>query len=143
MKRYKFRLGQVLHVRQVQEERERSELMATKRAEAAAAAAADERREAYEAGHRDLPALPAQRFLAERGRREVAAATLAAAVADLQMASTRAAAQQVAWAAAAQRVNALERLDERKREEHGIEARRAEDAVADELVVSRYRRKAR
>ena len=143
MKRYRFRLGQVLHVRQVQEERERAELQAARQAELAAARAAEDRRLSYEAGAKDLPRLPTNRFLAERGRREVAAATLAAACADLQLATCRAAAQQVAWAAAAQKVSALERLDERKRAEHAVEARRAEDAVADELVVARFRRPAR
>ena len=141
MKRYKFRLGQVLHIRQVQEERERADLAARRQAEAAAAVAADQRRLAYDTTNANVvPLLPTNRFLAERGRREVSAATLAAACADLHLASTAAAAQQVAWAAAARKVNALERLDERKRAEHAVEARRAEDAIVDDLVVSRYRR---
>jgi len=44
------------------------------------------------------------------------------------------------WAAARQRVAALERLEERRREEHAVEARRAEDRLVDDLVVARHAR---
>ena len=44
------------------------------------------------------------------------------------------------WAAARQRVAALERLEERRREEHAVEMRRAEDRLVDDLVVARHAR---
>ena len=44
------------------------------------------------------------------------------------------------WAAARQRVAALERLEARRRDEHTIEARRAEDRLVDDLVVARHAR---
>ena len=44
------------------------------------------------------------------------------------------------WAAARQRVAALERLEERRRDEHAIEVRRAEDRLVDDLVVARHAR---
>jgi len=48
--------------------------------------------------------------------------------------------QRAEWAAARQRVAALERLEERRREEHAIETRRAEDRLVDDLVVARHAR---
>jgi len=44
------------------------------------------------------------------------------------------------WAAARQRVAALERLEARRRDEHAIEVRRAEDRLVDDLVVARHAR---
>ena len=44
------------------------------------------------------------------------------------------------WAAARQRVAALERLEQRRRDEYDIEARRAEDRLVDDLVVARHAR---
>jgi hypothetical protein len=41
------------------------------------------------------------------------------------------------WTAAATRVGALERLDERSRAEHTARALREEEMVVDDLVVSR------
>ncbi|MDZ4825618.1 MAG: flagellar FliJ family protein [Actinomycetota bacterium] len=45
----------------------------------------------------------------------------------------------VEWLEAKQRVSALERLEVRKREEHMIDLRRAEDRLIDDLVVARHR----
>ena len=44
------------------------------------------------------------------------------------------------WAEARRRVAALERLEERRRDEHAIEVRRAEDRLVDDLVVARHAR---
>src|SRR5207247_9557935 len=46
------------------------------------------------------------------------------------------------WAAARRKVAALERLEERRREEHAVEVRRAEDRLVDDLVVARHGRHA-
>jgi flagellar export protein FliJ len=44
------------------------------------------------------------------------------------------------WAATQRRVAALERLEERRREEHALHARRDEDRLVDDIVVARYGR---
>ena len=47
------------------------------------------------------------------------------------------------WMAARQRVEALERLETRRRAEHALEVQRAEDRLVDDLVVARHARGAR
>ena len=42
------------------------------------------------------------------------------------------------WTAAAARVGALERLDERQRAEHTARALREDELIVDDLVVSRH-----
>jgi flagellar export protein FliJ len=44
------------------------------------------------------------------------------------------------WAATRRRVAALERLEDRRREEHALQARRDEDRLVDDIVVARYGR---
>lgn len=140
MKRYQFRLAQVLRVRRIEEERERAALLAKRRQELEATMRADERQTAYASVGAVPVALPAHRFLVERGRREIAAASLAAAIAERQMAAAATVAAQVDWSRSAQRVSALERLEERARDEYQLEIRRDEDAAVDDLVVFRTRR---
>jgi hypothetical protein len=115
-------------------------LRAPRGAEPAAAGGAGQRQEAYAAVGSVPVALPAHRFLVERGRREIAAASLAAAIAERQMAAAASASAQVDWSRSAQRVSALERLEDRAREEYQVEVRRDEDAAVDDLVVFRTRR---
>lgn len=51
-----------------------------------------------------------------------------------------AAERRVAWAAAAQEVSVLERLNERRRAEHDLEAARQADLEVDDIVVGRFGR---
>jgi hypothetical protein len=55
----------------------------------------------------------------------------------------RVAERRAEWSDASMRVAALERLEDRQREEHRIEMQRDENRVTDDLIVSRYGREDR
>ena len=77
-----------------------------------------------------------QAFLARRAQQDgAAAAVVSAGTARLHAEAEVAQARDV-WAAAAARVRALERLDERRREEHTIEVLREETVLLDEIATS-------
>jgi flagellar export protein FliJ len=141
VKRYRFRLEQVLRVRRIEEDREKAELLASRQAAGAA-------RELLAARHAALAALPAEHaagalggsaWLADRGRRAALAGSAAQAGAASHEADAAVERQRAAYTVVAGRVTALERLDERGRDEHAVEARRDEDRVVDDVVVSRFR----
>jgi flagellar protein FliJ len=138
--RYKFRLEQVLRVRRVQEELARADLQAANREVERAEDLLHARFDRY----RTMPAvdgpLPTSAFLASRDRADLVAAGVVAAGALRQAAREQAAERRRVWSAVATRVTGLERLDERRRAEHTVEAVREEDRQADEVVVGRYRR---
>ena len=140
MKRYKFRLEQVLRVRRVQEEQARAELQAANREVARAEDLLDTRFDRYRNLAAPAGALPTSGFLAVRDRAELVAAGVVAAGALRQAARAEAAERRAAWSAAATRVTGLERLDDRRRAEHTVEVIREEDREADEVVVTRFRR---
>ena len=144
MKRFRFRLDQVLHVRRVQEDRARSELLTANRDAHLAAARVEERLADYAAP--EHPARPAvvrrlrtggvpARLRRRRRRRRPARRTATR--------STVVEARRVDWTDARRKVAALERLEERRRAEHAIEVQRAEDQLVDDLVVARHARGAR
>ena len=139
MKRYRFRLESVLRVRRLQEDVARGELA---RASAAVTAAED----AVTAGRdwlRRLGAEPAPSGpSAWEARRQImlsAADEIDDRVGDVQIAVIERQARRVALGEARTRVRALERLDERRRVEHDLEAGRQEERVVDDLVTSRFR----
>jgi flagellar export protein FliJ len=143
MKRFRFRLDQVLHVRQVQEDRARFELLSANRDAHLAAVRVDERLAVY-AG-RQMPAGPQSYadferavFLLDSGAAAVGTAR-ASHRESLAVVDTR----RAEWTDARRRVAALERLEERRRAEHAIEVQRAEDQLVDDLVVARHARGAR
>jgi flagellar biosynthesis chaperone FliJ len=136
MKAYHFALEAVLRVRRAQEEA----------AGFALAHANQERQRAVEA-HRGALArcdeLVMNRepqdhnsFNRERDLAERRAAAVSAAVAACDYASAVAAARLADWSAAAKLVAAVERLDERRREEWRIELQRAEMAAIDESALA-------
>jgi flagellar export protein FliJ len=142
MKRYHFRLEQVLRVRRTQEELERAALLAANqefRVRTGREAVALERHGLRLVAGATTPeptaALLRRRFLEESSARSV---TLARAA--VHEAGLNAAARRQAWAEAARRVAILERLDERRRAEHAAEAARQEALEVDDLVVSRFGR---
>jgi flagellar export protein FliJ len=140
VKRYRFRLEQVMRVRRIQEDQARS-LVVEARTRAADAAAVTLRRiEAYESHSSAGATVDAAGFLASRALHEAKAqAVLNAQVEEME--AREVVAQRLdGWSEAARRVSALERLDERRREEYDIELRRDEDAQVDDLVVSRQAR---
>ena len=138
MKRYRFRLEQVLRVRRLQEEQARAELQVangevTRAVELRTLRVADYRAISAPSGSRSTNDFMAARSSHERA----AAAVLAAAVAHDE--AVRAAEERrAAWAQAAQAVTALERLDERRRAEHAAEAERTAQTEIDDLVTSRH-----
>lgn len=135
MKRYRFRLETVLRVRQVEEERARAELALANRALAEADALLEHRIEHYGATPRPAVPLPVSAFLATRDRQEWAARAVVAAGTARIAADGEAAARRGAWSAAATRMAAIERLDERRREEHRLEAQRQEALEIDDIVT--------
>lgn len=139
MKRYTFRMEQVLRVRRLQEDAARAGVSIARSAERAAEIVLASSNEYYMA--LETPAAPAaaHSFLGQRDRGALRATGVRIAEGHLSTAVEASTAAIDEWRATHQRVEALERLDERRREEHGIELRRYEDAAADEIVVSRAR----
>ena len=138
MKRFRFRLEQVLRVRRIQEDQAKAELLTANRNAHLAAVRVEERIAEYNS--RALPE-GAQSYEAF----DLAVFKLDAAAGAIDVARTehRAALdvvdeQRAAWSAARRRVSALERLEERRRAEHDFEMRRAEDQLVDDLVVARH-----
>ena len=137
MKRYRFRLEPVLRVRRREEDAARGAVLAATvltRAEAEALAARDQ---AYADGTGAQQIRSAADFVFVQQHR----AALGRAVLDqrrrLQEAELALEQARAGWTAAAARVGALERLDERQRAEHTARARKEEEMVVDDLVVSR------
>lgn len=144
MSRYTFRMEKVLRVRRLQEDAARAGVGAARSAERGAdtalAGSLEHYRELADSsvlathsapaflGHLDRVAFRATGVTLAQERRRVAVEATAAALTE--------------WRETNRRVEALERLDERRRDEHGIEVRRAEDAGVDELLVARARRSA-
>jgi len=141
MKRYKFRLEQVLRVRRMEEEQARASLLA---ANAELNRAGERLRDRTERYHTMVaPIGPSQltEFLAWRQRHQAAATAVIDAGTAVQSATSQAAERRDGWSAAASRVTALERLDERRRAEHAAEAEREFDQEIDDLVTSRHGRR--
>ncbi len=140
MKRFRFRLDQVLHVRRVQEDRARFGLLSANRDAHLAAMQVEERLADY-AG-RSMPSGPQSYanferalFLLDSGAAAVGTARTAHRESLVIVDARRA-----EWTDARRRVAALERLEARRRAEHAVEVQRAEDQLVDDLVVGRYAR---
>jgi len=143
MRRFHFRLAQVLHVRRVQEDQARYALMAANGAATLAARRVEERLDDY--ARRSLPIGPQSYADFERAvfLLDSAAGAVGTARAAYAEALDVVATKRGEWTETRRRVAALERLEERRRAEHEIEVRRAEDRLVDDLVVCRYARGAR
>ena len=140
MKKYSFPLAAALRARQLQQDVARSELQKANLAADAAQLVAKASLEHYEQvrGGNDAD------FLAGRQQAGLAAGSLTDA--RLALAAARAAVDEAMarYLEAAKAVSVLEHLDERRRQEHRLDAQREEATVVDELVVARHalRRKA-
>ncbi len=138
MKRFRFRLEQVLRVRRIQEDRARAALLTANRdAHEAAmrveASIAEYRTRSFPDGVQPYVEFERALFLLD---------TAASAV-ELSRRAHRDAlvvvdVRRTEWMDARRRVHALERLEERRRAEHELENRRAEDRLVDDLVVARH-----
>ncbi len=140
MKRFRFRLEHVLRVRRVQEDIARGALMAAQHAAREAADRLNARIEEYGAASRPNGAQTYDAFNRMQFRLDNAAAAITVARAEYHQSLDVVEARRADWTAARQRVAALERLETRRRDEHAIEVRRAEDRLVDDLVVARYAR---
>lgn len=141
MRRYQFRLGPVLRVRRIEEDRAAGALAAAQRDEHDAAGIVAARRAVYDQRTvgRAAP-VDATRFASERFLHETAAAAVATAEDHREAARLATAERAASYIAAAARRSALERLDERKREEHRLENDRLEALEVDDLVNARRAR---
>jgi flagellar protein FliJ len=141
VKRYTFRLASVLRVRRIEEDRAAGELAAAQQRERDAAAAVAARRAELDAlaaertGAESVSAFHARRFLLENAVHGVKAAEAAQA-----MVADEAEQRRLTWVEAAARVSAIERLDDRKREDHRLENDRIEAQEVDDLVTGRAAR---
>lgn len=140
MKRFRFRLDQVLHVRRVQEDQARFALLAANRDAQLAAQRVDQRL-ADHAGRR-MPSGPQTYADFERAvfLLDSSAGAVTVARASHREALTVVDTRREHWTAARMRVAALERLEARRRAEHAVEMQRAEDQLVDDLVVARHAR---
>lgn len=142
MRRYRFRLAPVLRVRRIEEDRAAGELALAQLDERRAEEELAARRTAYSVlPVRDTGTEGVATFTASRFRYETAAAGIAAAEAHRSLVEAAAAERRAAYLAAAARRTALERLDERKREEHRLETDRDEAVEVDDVVTGRFARR--
>jgi flagellar export protein FliJ len=137
VKRYRFRLEQVLRVRRIQEEQARLRVHAAQREVVTADAHVASRLASYAATaattvRGDRSALMSARASAELSARAVEHARTAAGQARAVHAD-----RLDQWSGAAQRVEALERLEERRRAEYAVEEQRDIDRSVDDLVSGR------
>ena len=142
MKRYEFRMQKVLRVRRLQEDAARAGIAVARTAEQRASDAVVGSYDHYRALSTLAPATTAAAFLGLRDQVTYRATSVRLAEGNLHVAAEATAEAVSTWHVSHRRVEALERLDERRRDEHEIEARRAEDAAVDEIVVSRARSQA-
>jgi len=140
VKRFRFRLEQVLRVRRLQEDEARFALLDANRRAHEKAVQLEVRIDAYR--QRALP--PGPQTYAEFERNlfllDSAAGAVVIARTEHRDALDLVEERRADWAAARQKVAALERLEDRRREEHALEVRREEDRIVDDLVVTRHGR---
>ena len=140
MKHFRFRLEQVLRVRRLQEDIARGALMTANHAAREAADRLNERIGDYAAASRPGGAQSYDAFNRTQFRLDNAAGAITVARVEYRHALDIVDVRRQEWTAARQRVAALERLETRRRDEHAIEVRRAEDRLVDDLVVARHAR---
>jgi flagellar export protein FliJ len=140
LRKFRFRLEQVLRVRRLQEDQARAALLNANRTAREAARHVEERLAEY--GSRAFPegSQPYDEFERALFMLDTAAGAVEVARHDYRDACIVVDERRDAWTSARRRVAALERLEARRREEHALEARRAEDRLVDDLVVARFAR---
>jgi flagellar protein FliJ len=140
VRRYAFRLAPVLRLRRCEEQAARGALAAATAAVAAQDRLVAERDAAYARSLSAAGPRACAAFLLEQSQRAAVGAALLAARDQLHRARRELEDARVGWAATAARVQALERLDDRRRAEHLALARKEDDLTTDELVTSRHGR---
>ncbi|HET7486341.1 MAG TPA: hypothetical protein VFJ85_00330 [Acidimicrobiales bacterium] len=142
MRRYRFRLEQVRDVRRLQEEVALAAFQRAEREAADAARVAAARRERLAAEAAVAPSGSALVFVAGHERLARGAEAVEAAGQAVVEARRVAAMERAAWSEAARRVAALDRLDERQRDEHALDVLHHFERQVDDIVNARNRRDA-
>ena len=141
MKRYAFRLQTVLRVREIQEEQAKTALLLANRALAEDEAERQRRWEKYNSTTVSTELCTVSEFELGRFRWDMAAQ---AAILSDHLREARAVevveARQT-WTAAEQRVQVLDRLDDRRHDEWQHEADREELVEVDDIVTGRFKRR--
>jgi flagellar FliJ protein len=143
MKRYQFRLASVLRVRRIQEEQARAQLLAANRSVRTAHLHVASRVAHLESLPKPAAVASTPAFLANQARLASVASSISLARIARQVAEEAATEKRLAWQVTAQRVESLDRHDDRARGDHALETQRATDREVDDLVVSRFRQKQR
>jgi flagellar export protein FliJ len=137
MRRYEFSLASVLRARRAQEDVARSSLQKANLAAAAAELAAN----ASLAHYHEVAGSTDMELRAHHERAGFAAGGVIGARESLVGARAEVTKAMNEYLAASKDVSVLERLDDRRREEHALEAQRQEAAEIDDLVLSRHVRR--
>ena len=140
MRRYRFRLAPVLRVRRTEQDLAQAALLAAHALVRTEQEALARREDAYAAAVNAQAPRRAADFVYEQAHRAALGTTVLAQRSRLAEAEQALEAARRAHTAAASRVGALERLDERQRAEHHAHALREDDLIVDDLVVSRVAR---
>ncbi len=135
--RYRFRLERVLRVRRTEEKSAKEAVQHLNSALVRAIETRDLARERYLVAEESM-ADDLETLLTERTDAELAALVLVHAERDVSRVASEAALAHLAWQRAARRVEALERLDERRRREYAEEEARREVSLVDDVVSARY-----
>lgn len=143
MKRYQFRLAHVERVRRIQEEQARADLLEAQRQLLDAGAETARAAQIYEQRRSKAASANTSQFRANRDRDRLLSQSVIAARTAEANAMILVNQRMESWTEAAQAVSALERLDERQRERHRLEADREEQAELDDLVPPRLAAKKR
>lgn len=142
MKKYSFRAEKVLRVRRIQEDAARAEVAGAQRAESETIAMLGASLDRYTALATVSQAQTAAAFLGWQDRVSHRRDAVVQATYHRQTAAATTAEALESWRAAHSKVEGLERLDERRRDDYDIEVRHDEDAQVDEVVTGRARRSA-
>src|SRR3974390_1713764 len=121
MKRYQFRLASVLRVRRIQEEQARAPLLPANQSVRAAHLHLASRIGHLESLPKPAAVASTPSFLADQGPLAAVSSALSLASVAKQVAEESATEKRLAWQVTAQRVESLERLDDRARSEHALE----------------------
>lgn len=142
MKKYGFRLESVRRVRRLQEDMAKAALAGANGEVKSAIAAVEARVAGYETRVSNFSAatVGVDAFMRSRWLDGLAGDALVIARQDQAAAEQRAAERREEWSAKAREVKALDRLDERRREEYRIEYERDLDAQTDDIVTGRFGR---
>lgn len=147
MKKYSFRLETVRRVRRAQETVAKAELSRANNEVASAIAVVEARVADYENSLSSSAQsgstgtiVRVDAFMQRRYFNDLSAQAVAAARSSLAAAQLEAQAKREAWSDTAKKVKALDRLDERRREEHQLAYNRELDAEVDDIVTGRFGR---